>query len=398
MVRSLLVIPLLAAALGGIWLARGAQQRWRDLRAAQTYELAGDRWPMLLRAAGAMVCGVGVTALTVLTALGAFGGLGRNTGEPDRAGQVMDATGRRSGPDSDSDSGSGSGAGSGTAGRQQAAPPAVADPAAAAAGAAGGAGAAPAVISHFDSVGHPGGGELLQSAVLGPDGQPRNVRVWLPPQYAMEPNARFPVVVMHASAPRKTADAEVPDVFEGIGSALQSGKARPFVLVAPEAPNGTGSPCELVAAAPAAVADDMTLRTTIAATFRTLPPGPASWGTLGVEDGAPCAAAAGLARPDLYGAAAAVSGRYDAAALTLTGAEAPAGSSAKLLLAAAKGDAAGLDAARKLQSALKAGPGAAGKAEVRISDNVQDFTPDRERLRLVRQAAQFLAEALSKAS
>ncbi len=257
---------------------------------------------------------------------------------------------------------------------------------------------APAVVSRFDSVGHPGGGELLQSAVLGPDGRPRNVRVWLPPQYAKEPNARFPVVVMHAAAPRKTADAEVPDVFEGIGSALQPGKARPFILVAPEAPNGTAHPCELVAAAPAAVADDAALRTTVAASFRTLPPGPASWGTLGVEGGAPCAAAAGLARPDLYGAAAAVSGRYDAAALTQTGAEAPAGSAAKLLLAAAKADAAGLDAARKLQASLKAGPGPAAKADVRISDNVQDFTPDRERLRLVRQAAQFLAEALAKAS
>ncbi|WP_316522735.1 hypothetical protein [Kitasatospora brasiliensis] len=397
MVRSLLVIPLLAAALGGIWLARGAQQRWRDLRAAETYELAGDRWPMLLRAAGAMLCGVGVTALTVLTALGAFGGLGRGDQEPDRVGSAVDVAGARSGSEV------------GPAVRQQAAPPAAESPAAepasgagapAAAGAAGPAAApaAPAVISHFDSVGHPGGGELLQSAVLGPDGQPRNIRVWLPPQYAMEPNARFPVVVMHASAPRRTADAEVPDVFEGIGSALQNGKSRPFILVAPEAPNGTGHPCELVAAAPAAVADDLTLRTTIAATFRTLPPSPASWGTLGVEGGAPCAAAAGLARPDLYGAAAAVSGRYDAAALTQTGAEAPAGGAAKLLLAAARGDSAGLDAARKLQSALKAGPGAAAKAEVRISDNVQDFTPDRERLRLVRQAAQFLAEALAKAS
>ncbi|SOB83229.1 hypothetical protein [Streptomyces sp. 1331.2] len=271
-------------------------------------------------------------------------------------------------------------------------------PEAAAPGAAAAATTAPAAVSRFDSVGHPGGGELLQSAVLGPDGRPRNVRVWLPPQYAKEPSARFPVVVMHAAAPRKTADAEVPDVFEGIGSALQSGKTRPFILVAPEAPNGTAHPCELVAAAPAAVADDAALRATVAASFRTLPPGPASWGTLGVEGGAPCAAAAGLARPDLYGAAAAVSGRYDAAALTQTGAEAPAGSAAKLLLAAAKADTAGLDAARKLQASLKAGPGPAAKADVRISDNVQDYTPDRERLRLVRQAAQFLAEALAKAS
>ncbi|MEU3570395.1 hypothetical protein AB0E96_18525 [Kitasatospora sp. NPDC036755] len=395
MVRSLLVIPLLAAALGGIWLARGAQQRWRDLRAAETYELAGDRWPMLLRAAGAMVCGVCVTALTVLTALGAFGGLGRGAQEPDRVDPVVDAAG--AGP------GSGTGTAEGAVARQQAAPPVAADPAGATAAAAAAVGAAsapaaPAVASRFDSVGHPGGGELLQSAVLGPDGHPRNVRVWLPPQYAKEPNAHFPVVVMHAAAPQKTADAEVPDVFEGIGSALQTGKTHPFILVAPEAPNGTAHPCELVAAAPAAVADDAALRTTIAATFRTLPPGPASWGALGVEGGAPCAAAAGLARPDLYGAAAAVSGRYDATALTQTGAEAPAGSAAKLLLAAAKADSAGLDAARKLQSALKAGPGAAARAEVRISDNVQDFTPDRERLRLVRQAAQFLAEALARAS
>ncbi|MFJ9441894.1 hypothetical protein ACIRRH_08475 [Kitasatospora sp. NPDC101235] len=395
MVRSLLVIPLLAAALGGIWLARGAQLRWRDLRAAETYELAGERWPMLVRAAGAMVCGVCVTALTVLTSLGAFGGLRPGTHEPNRAEPVVGAT--RAG----SDAGPGAGPDAGVIRQQQqAAPPEAAAPPAAppAAPAAAGAAEAPAVVSRFDSVGHPGGGELLQSAVLGPDGQPRNVRVWLPPQYAKEPNARFPVVVMHAAAPQKTADAEVPDVFEGIGSALQSGKAHPFILVAPEAPNGTAHPCELVAAAPAAVADDATLRTTIVTTFRALPPGPASWGVLGVEGGAPCAAAAVLSRPDLYAAAAAVSGRYDATALTRAGAEAPAGSAAKLLLAAAKADSAGLDAARRLQSALKAGPGAAAKADVRISDNVQDFTPERERLRLVRQAAQFLAEALAKAS
>ncbi|MQS13433.1 hypothetical protein F7Q99_14435 [Streptomyces kaniharaensis] len=370
MVRSLLVIPLLAAALGGLWLARGAHQRWRDLRAAESYELAGDRWPMLLRAAGAMVCGVCVTALTLLTAVGAFGGLSRTDQEPaEKAEPAVDAA-----------------AGAGT--RQPAAPPA--DEAARP--------VAPAVASRFDSVGHPGGGELLQSAVLGPDGRPRNVRVWLPPQYATEPNVRFPVVVMQAATPSRTADAEVPNVFEGIGWALQTGKARPFILVAPEAPNGTAHPCDLVAAAPQAVADDASLRTTVAASFRALPPGPASWGALGVEGGAPCAAAAGLARPDLYGAAAAVSGRYDAAAITQAGSEAPAGTEAKLLLAAAKADTAGLDSARKLQAALHGGGGPAAKAEVRISDNVQDYSTDRDRLRLVRQAAQYLSDALAKAS
>ncbi|MFD8704424.1 hypothetical protein ACFV1W_17675 [Kitasatospora sp. NPDC059648] len=388
MVRPLLVIPLLAAALGGIWLARGALQRWRDLRAAEAYELAGDRWPMLVRAGGAMVCGVCVTALTLLTALGAFGALSGKRGGADQARSAVDAAGAGAWP----------GSATGAAVRQQAAPPTAPESAAAAPTASAAPAGASAVASRFDSVGHPGGGELLQSAVLGPDGKPRNVRVWLPPQYGREPNARFPVVVMHAATPSKTADAEVPDVFEGVGAALQTGRTRPFILVAPEAPNGTAHPCELVAAAPAAVADDPTLRATVAASFRTLPPGPASWAVLGIGDGASCAAAAGLARPDLYGAAAAVSGRYDAALLAQTGAEAPAGSSAKLLLAAARGDAAGLDAARKLQNALKAGPGPAAKAEVRISDNVQDYTADRERLRLVRQAAQFLAEALAKAS
>ncbi|MGV9269932.1 hypothetical protein ACWDRR_35370 [Kitasatospora sp. NPDC003701] len=382
MVRSLLLVPLLAAAAGGIWLARGALLRWRDLRAAETYELTGDQRPMLLRAAGAMVCGVCVTALTLLTALGTFGGFGGPASRSDSAELTADTASE--------------------GGARQAAPPAAEAPAppapAAPAVAPAPAPAPAAVASRFDSVGHPGGGELLQSAVPGPDGHPRNVRVWLPAQYAKDPNARFPVVVMHAATPRKTADTEVPDVFEGLGSAVQTGKARPFILVAPEAPNGTAHPCELVAAAPQAIADDDALRTTIAATFRTLPPGPASWGTLGVEGGAPCAAAAGLARPDLYGAAAAVSGRYDTVALTRTGAEAPANAAPKLLLAAAKADAAGLDAARKLQAALRGGTGAAARADVRISENVQDYTADRERLRLVRQAAQYLAETLAKAS
>ncbi|MCG6499169.1 hypothetical protein [Kitasatospora sp. A2-31] len=401
MVRSLLVVPLLAAAAGGVWLARGALQRWRDLRAAETYELTGDQRPMLLRAAGAMVCGVFVTLLTVLTALGTFGALGSSesrSGSAELAADPADGAAAGGGRQAAPPAADGAPATAPASGAAPAAAPGAVPAVPAAASAPGAAPAAAPATSRFDSVGHPGGGELLQSAVLGPDGHPRNVRVWLPAQYAKEPNARFPVVVMQAATPRKTADAEVPDVFEGLSSAVQTGKARPFILVAPEAPNGTEHPCDLVAAAPQAVADDAALRTTIAAAFRTLPPGPASWGTLGVEGGAPCAAAAGLARPDLYGAAAAVSGRFDTAALALTGAEAPANAAPKLLLAAAKADAAGLDAARKLQAALRGGTGAAARADVRISDNVQDYTPDRERLRLVRQAAQYLAETLAKPS
>lgn len=351
---------------------------------------------MLVRAAGAMFCGICVTVLTLLTALGAFGelvGPGGSAGSGTSAGSAGSADGggsdRQAAPPE----------AAGAAPAPAATPAVAAVPAeAAAAPAAPAAPAPPPVVSRFDSVGRPGGGELLQSAVPGPDGHPRNVRVWLPAQYAKDPNARFPVVVMQAATPGKTADTEVPDVFEGLASAAQTAKARPFILVAPEAPIGTGYPCDLLAAAPMAVADDAALRTTIAASFRTLPPGPATWGTLGVEGGAPCAAAAGLARPDLYGAAAAVSGRYDTAALARTGAEAPATATPKLLLAAGKADTAGLDAARKLQSTLHAGTGAAARAEVRISDNAQDYSADRIRLRLVRQAAQYLGEALAKAS
>ncbi len=377
MLRSLLYVLLPAATAGGVWLARGALLRWRDLRAAQTYELAGDQRPMLLRAAGAALCGVCVTALAVLTAVGATGG--RTTGAGLPVEEVRAATGPR----------------------QPAPPPGAAEPATPSAAPAPAPVPAPVpapapVVSHFTSIGHPAGGDLLEASVAGRDGHPRRVRVWVPAEYAKDQNARFPVIVLHAAAPRTTADTEVPDVFDGVASAVQLGRSRPFVVVVPESPSGTAHPCDLVAAAPQAVADDAALRTAVAAAFRTAPDGPSGWGALGIEGGAPCAAAVGLSRPDLYGAAAAVSGRYDTVALAQAGAEAPAGAAPRLLLAAAKADAPGLDAVRKLQAALKAGTGQAARADVRTSDIVQDYTPDRERLRLVRVAVQYLAETLAK--
>lgn len=369
MLRPLLVVPLLAAAVCGVWLARGALLRWRDLRSAQTYELAGDQRPILLRAAGAVLCAVCVTALAGPAADGLLGG--HADGLPLEGARAAAAP------------------------KQAAPPPGEAD------GPATPVPAVPApapVVSHFESIGHPAGGELLESAVAGRDGHPRKVRVWVPAEYAKDQSARFPVIVLHAATPRKTADAEVPDVFDGIASAVQTGRSRPFVVVAPEAPSGTERPCDLVAAAPQAVSDDAALRTAVAAAFRTVPAGPAGWGVLGVEGGAPCAAAAGLSRPDLYGAAAAVSGRYDTAALVRTGAEAAAADAPHLLLAAAKADAPGLDGLRKLQAALKAGTGQAARADVRTSEIVQDYTPALERLRLVRVAVQYLAETLAKPS
>ncbi|MEU9127836.1 alpha/beta hydrolase-fold protein [Kitasatospora sp. NPDC048540] len=357
MLRPLLVVPLLISALAAAWLARGALLRWRDLRAAQTYELTAEQRPMLLRAGGAVLCGMCVTALAVALLLS-----GRSVrGVADEA--------------------------LATAGPRPAAPPAESP------------GATPGllpVVTRFESVGHPAGGNLLEAVVAAPDGRPRKVRVWLPAEYLKDPKAAFPVIVLHSGTAGRTADSELPDVFEGVASAVQLGKARPFVVVAPEAPNGTGHPCDLIAAAPQAVADDTVLRTAVNENFRTAPAGPGGWAVLGVEGGAPCAAAAGLARPDLYGAAAAVSGRYDAPALTEAGAEIPGTAPARLLLAAAKKDTEGLAAARKLQSTLHGGKGRAAKADVRISDIVEDFAPDRERLRLVRVAVQYLAETLAK--
>ncbi|MFJ5922381.1 hypothetical protein ACIQF6_07170 [Kitasatospora sp. NPDC092948] len=354
MPRSLLVLLLLVAAAAGSWLARSAMVRWRDLRAAQTYELAAEARPVLVRAGAAALCLMCVSALGVAVLLG--GRSGRVTVRPAVAArqEVAAVGGERPAP--------------------------VAAP-------------APPMEVLFSNVSRPAGGELLQGEVPGPDGRPRAVRVWLPAEYQQEPAARFPVVVVHSGSAGRTADQDLPGVFDGAASAVELGKARPFVLVAPEAPSGTGHPCDLVTAAPQAVADDQVLRAAVGAVFRTRPAGPDGWAALGVDGGAPCAAAAGLTRPDLYGAAAAVSGRYDGRALAAAAGEAPAGAPVRLLLAAAKRDADGLASAREVQTALR---DAGARAEVRISDLVQDYSADREQLRLVRVAMQYLTEQLSK--
>ncbi|WP_441245198.1 hypothetical protein [Kitasatospora sp. McL0602] len=366
MPRPLLVVPLVVFAVAGIWLARAVLVRWRDLKAAQTYELVAEQRPLLVRAGAAVLCGMCITALTVAVT---FDGRGARGVEQARAVAAAPAASAvAAAPSGDTKHG---------------APPE---------------GGPTPVATQFRVIGHPAEGELLEGSVAGPDGRPRAVRVWVPAQYREDQSARFPVIVLHAGGARTTADAELPDVFDGIASAVKLGRARPFVVVAPESPTGTAHPCDLVAAAPQAVADDTALRTAVGAAFRTLPAGPGGWGVLGIEGGAPCAAAAVLARPDLYGAAAAVSGRYDTAALAQTGAAAPGTSAARLLLAAAKQDSDGLAAARTLQTTLRGGKGRAAQAEVRISDVVQDYSPERERLRLVRIAVQYLAESLAHPS
>jgi hypothetical protein len=244
-------------------------------------------------------------------------------------------------------------------------------------------------------VGHPAGGQLLQGSLPAADGSPRTVRVWLPPQYAEDARARFPVVVLQAATPGRTADIEAPYVFDGFTEAVCLVGAAPFVVVAPEATPGTEHPCELLAAAPEAVPDDAVLRSAVAARFHTLPAGPQGWRTLGVGDAAPCAAAAGLSRPDLYGAAAAVSGRYDPAALTAAAVSGRPGPAApRLLLVAPKRDSEGWDAARKLRDALRTAGGAAARVAVQTSEVARDHAVDQERTDLVRTAVQYLAGTL----
>ncbi|WP_051966927.1 hypothetical protein [Kitasatospora mediocidica] len=394
MPRSSLLLLLLPILLLGFWLARGALNRWRDQRAAVTYEMSADLRPAMLRAGGAVLCGMCATALAVAAVLGGRGVLGGvGAGGPGSAGAKAPGAGGVQRPEAPPTPGLANAVAAVASG--SAAPSAHPSASASASAAASGSASAAAGPVRFETVSHPAEGELVQGAVPTAGGKSRTVRVWLPAHYGDDPSARFPVLVLQAGTPGRTADSEIPDVFDGIASAIKLGRSQPFVVVAPEGPKGTGRPCDLVAAAPQALADDAALRTAIAATFRTLPPGPQGWAALGVDAGAPCAAAAGLTRGDLYGAAAAVSGRYDAAALAQAGADAPSGAAPQLLLAAAKGDADGLASARQVRNALHAGKGQAARALVSTSDIVEDYAPDRERLRLVRIAAQYLAETLA---
>lgn len=389
----LLLLVLVPVLLLACWLAHGAWRRWRGEKLGLAYELTADPRPAVLRLIGAVCCGLCATGLAVVVVLSAQTGRtghGAGTQRQAEAGAAADAV--RATPAAARPAPvPGASAASPAAGSPSAASPSAGSPSASRS-------ASPSA-TRFVTVGHPAEGELLQADLPGANGRLRAVRVWLPPHYADDPTARYPVIVLHAATPGRTADAELPDIYEGVASAIKLGRAHPFITVAPAAPTGTAHPCDLVAAAPQALGDDEVVRAAVAAAFHTLPAGPQGWGALGVGDGAPCAVAAELTRPDLYGAAAAVSGRYDAVALAQAAADAPAGPAPRqLFLAAAKADGEGQNSAHKLSDALRTGKGPAAKAVVTISNVVQDFTPERERLRLVRLAAQYLSDTLIRSA
>ncbi|WP_377270094.1 hypothetical protein [Peterkaempfera sp. SMS 1(5)a] len=350
MLRSILVLLLVTAAVAAVRLARAAADHKRERRAAEAYGLAGDR--RVTRLLGAGSAASGLLALALLVALG--------TGAADR---LRFATG--------------------------------APPAAAAAAVAGRpADPAPATpATAFGIIGHPAGGQLLQGTVRATDGGQRIVRVWLPPQYAEDTQTRFPVVVLQTGTPGATADSEAPYVFDGFVGDVAQQRTVPFVVVAPQAPSGTAHPCDLLTAAPGAVPDDEAVRAAVAAEFRTLPAGPQGWETLGIGDAAPCAVAAALTRSDLYGAGAALSGRYDSEALVRAAADGRPGlPTPRLLLAAAQHDPAGRAEADRLRDALASADGRPAHATVETSA-VRDTAAEQERIRLVRTAVQYLAES-----
>ncbi|MFC1442932.1 hypothetical protein ABUW04_32260 [Streptacidiphilus sp. N1-10] len=218
------------------------------------------------------------------------------------------------------------------------------------------------------TVGHPSGGQLLEGAL---PGVPGRYRVWLPKQYQGRATP-LQVLVVRADA------AQLGSVFDGLQSSAELSRANPFVAVVPLAG------CDPTAQLPADA-----LRRAMAARFHVRKDAQ-GWALLGLGAGAPCAVAEELAHPPLFTAAAGLSGRYEAL-LPLRGANAAAPGTAHLLVADTAADTAGQQSTARLRTALAARP----RTDLRTAATAQDFSPDRERFRLVRQAAGYLTELLA---
>ena len=218
------------------------------------------------------------------------------------------------------------------------------------------------------TVGHPSGGRLLEGVL---PGFPGRIRVWLPKQYQGRA-APLQVLLVRADA------SQLGSVFDGLQSAAELSRANPFVAVVP-----------LAACDPAARVPAEELRRALAARFHVRKDAQ-GWALLGLGAGASCAVAEELAHPPFFTAAAGLSGRYEAL-LPLRGANATAPGTAHLLLADTAADTAGQQSAARLRTALAARP----HTDLRTAATAQDFSPERERFRLVRQGAGYLTELLA---
>ncbi|WP_042404861.1 hypothetical protein [Streptacidiphilus carbonis] len=218
------------------------------------------------------------------------------------------------------------------------------------------------------TVGHPSGGQLLEGTL---PGVPGRLRVWLPKQY-LGRTAPLQVLLVRADA------AELGSVLDGLQSAAELGRANPFVAVVPIAR------CDPAAYPPAAA-----LRRALAARFHVRKDAQ-GWALLGLGAGAPCAVAAELAHPADFTAAAGLSGHYEAL-VPLRAPNTGAPGTAHLLLADAFSDTAGQQSAARLRTALATRP----RTDLRTVATAQDFSPERQRFRLVRQGAGYLTELLA---
>ncbi|WP_037602069.1 hypothetical protein [Streptacidiphilus rugosus] len=334
-----------AGATVGVWLAGSALGAWREERAGQVYELTPRYLGAALRAVAAAL------ALACALAGGVFaaGSGGQRTVADSRAlssaepGSTPGAN--PGGAAARASSGSGRGSSGSASDRVHAA-------------------SAP-----LTAVGTSSGGRLLQGGLPGVPGQ---VRVWLPAQYAA-----------HAAAPAGAAaaagaglqalvvrapESELSEVWEGLAGAVAGGHANPFIAVAP------ADPCVLAG-------DDSALRRAVAAQFHVATRA-RSWAELGMDAGAACAATAELAHPDTYAGSVALGGTLPHPAAGSV----PAG--VRLLLAQAHRDLPAQAEANRLRAALTGAP----DAGIRLSAVVRDISPDRERFRLVRMAANYLTE------
>jgi enterochelin esterase-like enzyme len=143
----------------------------------------------------------------------------------------------------------------------------------------------------------------------------RTVYVYLPPQY-FQPAFRayrFPAIELIHGQPGEPQDwISVVGVTRAFGLLLASHRARPAVLVMPDA-NG-GDKISLQCLDQAGGPQDLTylaadLPGQVARTLRVRPPGP-GWGVAGYSEGGFCAANMALRFPRRYGAAGVLSGYF----------------------------------------------------------------------------------------
>ncbi|MBF9070609.1 hypothetical protein [Streptacidiphilus fuscans] len=341
-----------AGATVGVWLAGSALGVWREERAGRVYELTPRYRGAAVRAVLAAVALCAALAGGVAQAL---------VGLPDSTAPVA-AVGSASAARADSHpasdraprtpQASGASVASGVAGSAGAA---------GAPGASKAPGAAGAVTTALTQVGQPSGGRLLQGTLGGVPGQ---VRIWLPAQYQAHGSGGPVLQAVVVRAP----EGELGEVWQGLAGAVAGGHANAFVAVAP------ADPCALAS-------DDSALRRAVAAQYR-IAAKPRSWAELGVDAGSSCAVTAELAHPDVYAGAAVLGGGSFAR---------PSGalpSGIRLLLAQAHRDTAGQGDASRFRTALQGAP----DLSVRLSDTVRDLTPELERFRLARLAANYLTE------